>query len=115
MKGKKGFRSGVSYKSYYKLYDWDKNTERMLKRHIKANPNDETAKQALNRLDRMKKKYTRDRLSNGHICKAHPDLVTSIAAGDDRLSIVQQMENIGHKYRGRRNNKTTRQGMGRVR
>ena len=49
MKGKKGFRSGACYKNYYKLYDWGKNTEHMLKRHIKANPNDETAKQALNR------------------------------------------------------------------
>ena len=105
MKGKKGFRSGACYKNYYKLYDWGKNTEHMLKRHIKANPNDETAKQALNRLDAGKKKYTRNRKSDGHICKAHPDLVTGIALGDDRLTIIEQMVNIGFKYRGRHKNK----------
>jgi len=118
MKGKKGFRSGVSYKNYYKLYKmgkWEENAEKTLKKHISINPNDEAAKQALNRLDRGKKKYTRNRLSNGHICKAHPDLVTGIATGDNRLTIIEQMENMGFKYRGRRNYKTTRQSMARVR
>jgi len=115
MKGKKGFRSGASYKGQYKLYDYEKNLEKRLKRHIKNQPNDSAAIQALKRLDAGKKKYVRDRLSDGHICKVAPSIALKTNRGDDRLTVIQQMETIGFKYRGRRNYKTTRQSVGRVR
>jgi len=118
MKGKKGFRSGSAYKTYYKLYKlgkWESNAEKALKRHIKAQPNDKAAIEALNRLDRNRKKYTRDRQSDGHICKVAPSIALRTSRGDDRLTVIQQMENIGFKYRGRRNKKTTRQSVARVR
>lgn len=111
----KGKRTGKSIKTYYKLYDYEKNLEKRLKRHINNQPTDKTAIQALRRLDSGKKKYVRDRLSNGHICKVAPSIAIRTARGDNRLTIIQQMENIGFKYRGRRYNKTTRQSMGRVR
>jgi len=118
MKGKKGFRSGASYKTYYKLYSlgkWESNAEKALKRHIKKQPEDKTAIQALNRLDRGKKKYCRDRLSDGHSCKVSPSIALATARGDDRETVIQQMEKIGFNYRGRRNKKTTRQSVARVR
>lgn len=115
MKGRKGYRSGMAYKSYYKLYDYEKNLEKRLKRHINHQPNDIVAIQALKRLDTGKKKYVRDRKSAGHICKVAPNIAIKTERGDSRLTIIQQMEIIGFKYRGRRNYKTTRQGMARVR
>lgn len=118
MKGKKGYRSGAAYKTYYKLYKmgkWEENAEKTLKRHIKRQPNDVVAKEALNRLDRGKKRYTRDRMSDGHICRDAPSIALKTSRGDDRETVIQQMENIGFKYRGRRNKKTARQGARRVR
>ena len=119
MAGKKGFRSGVSIKAYYKNYmnglKWAENAENTLKRHIKKQPNDKTAAEALNRVERSKKKYCRNRKSEGHICKVAPSIAIRTPRGDDRPTIIEQMENIGFKYRGRRNKKTFRQGMARVR
>jgi hypothetical protein len=119
MAGKKGFRSGVSIKSYYKNYangmKWESNAERRLERHIKRQPDDVVAKQALKRLISRTKKYCRNRKSDGHICVDRPYISLVTARGDDRLTIIEQMENIGFKYRGRRNKRTTRPSMARVR
>ena len=115
----KGKRTGKSIKAYYKNYihglKWEEHATITLKRHIKNQPNDNTAIQALKRLSAGNKKYTRDRKSDGHICKVAPPIALKTARGDNRLTIIQQMENIGFKYRGRRNHKTTRQSMARVR
>jgi hypothetical protein len=106
MAGKKGFRSGVSIKAYYKNYangmKWDENTKQRLERHIKKYPNDDTAIQALKRLKAGKKKYSRNRKSDGHVCKVAPSLAITTSRGDSRLTVIDQMENIGFKYRGRR-------------
>lgn len=119
MAGKKGFRSGVSIKSYYKNYlngmKWEENAEKRLERHVKRQPNDESAVQALKRISTRKKKYSRNRKSDGHICRVEPSIAIKTARGDDRLTIIEQMENIGFKYRGRRNQKTFRPSMARVR
>jgi len=110
----KGKRTGKAFKAYYKNYDWDFNVAQRLERHIKNQPEDEVAKQALNRLKSGKKKYTRNRKSDGHICKVAPSIAITTSRGDDRPTIIDQMVNIGFKYRGR-NKKTTRQGKSRVR
>ena len=114
----KGKRTGKSIKSYYKNYanalKWNENAEETLKRHIKKQPNDNTAKQALKRLNSGAKKYTRDRKSDGHICKSAPSIALRLARSDDRLTIIDQLVNMGYKYRGR-NKTTTRKGKRRVR
>lgn len=111
----KGKRTGSAFKSYYKTYDWHTNTTKRLASHIEKHPNDETAKQALNRLSSGGKTYSRNRKSDGHVCKVAPSIAIATSRGDDRLTIIDQMENIGFKYRGRRYKKTSRQGMARVR
>ena len=114
----KGKRNGKSIKSYYKIYKagkWEENAEVALTRHIKLQPNDEVAIQALKRLSSGKKKYTRDRKSDGHACKVAPSIALRTSRGDNRRTVIQQMENIGFKYRGRRNKKPTRQRVARVR
>ena len=118
MAGKRGFRSGVSIKAYYKNYangmKWEENAERRLERHIKRQPNDTAAIQALKRLNKRAKKYTRNRLSNGHICRNDPYVRLLTARGDDRLTLAQQLQKLGFKNRGRYK-KTSRQSNKRVR
>ena len=114
----KGKRMGKSIKTYYKNYSlgkWEENATTKLEKHIAKQPDDTVAKEALKRLTAGKKKYTRNRKSEGHVCKDAPSIALKTSRGDDRLTIIQQMEHIGFKYRGRRNKKTFRQGMARVR
>ena len=113
MSNKKG-RSGKSFKDHYKLYEWESNTSKRLQRHMLKHPEDATAKNALTRLHAGNKVYTRNRKSTGHICKPHKDLIVVIADGDSRPTIVEQLENIGFKKRGKRNKKSVRQGMARI-
>jgi len=118
MAGKRGFRSGTSIKNYYKVYKlgkWEENAAKALKRHIKNQPNDTAAINALSRLDAGKKHYVRNRKSNGNICKVLANIAIKTSRGDNNKTIIQQMEDIGFKYRGRHNKRTTRQSMGRVR
>jgi hypothetical protein len=114
MSNKKG-RSGKSFKDHYKLYEWESNTAKRLQRHMLKHPEDVTAKNALARLNAGNKVYNRNRKSTGHICKPHKDLIVFIADSDTRPNIVEQLETIGFKKRGKRNKKPFRQGMARVR
>lgn len=118
MAGKKGYRSGASYKAQYKIYamgSWKKNATRKLEKHIRNFPNDDTAKEALKRLNAGKKVYSRNRKSDGHICKTTKYVILPYENKTTCPTFRQQMEKLGFKSRGRTHKKSTRQSVGRVR
>jgi hypothetical protein len=87
-------RAGNSYKSQYASYKASSkqavNKKRKLKAHLKKHPEDNCAKSALSKPI----SYTRNRKSNGHICKVeklHAEILWN-RKGHLPLSLGEQMK-----------------------
>ena len=107
MAGKKGNRAGKSYKAQYEAYKGraTKNRRRRLEKHLKENPEDTVAKEALNgnlayRRKKPKSKlgwiptpWTRD--ENHPINTVGPGLKRRVAMNEAHSSKVQRMIDHG--------------------
>lgn len=102
-------RSGNSYKTQYKAYlqkdSWKKNKIKRLERRVLKNENDIGAVQALERIEKGEYNYSRNRKSNGHICKN--DQGAFVQPNLPKL-VVDQLYDIGLVNEKRRNAVKTR-------
>ena len=111
---KKGIRSGNAHKEGYKTYAnsniWLKNKIKRLERRVLKNEGDIGAAEALARVNKGDWNYSRNRKSNGHICKNDPGKF--IQPKLPKL-VVDQFYELGLINEKRRDTVKTR--MGRIR
>jgi len=107
-------RAGKSYKEQYSAYKvtdrWRTNMLKTLEKHVKNNPNDIVAHNALSMAP--SREYSRNRRSMGHVCKAYSYVLIPGKIPEKRKTIYQQFVDLGlvtpRKPRARKNKRSFR-------